>query len=94
MRGGYSTSEETTDVLSNPVRSWLLSDQNRKKKLAYATSSAHKEITQGFRVKHDNVVTDLTNHVREYFNPFIDTPAGNFKTGVEIEPEVIKGLLN
>ena len=95
MRGGYSTSEETSDafIKSSHIMATIRS-KPKKKKLAYATSSAHKEITPGFRVKHDNVVKDLTNHLREYFNPFIDVPAGNFKTEVEIEPEVIKGLLN
>ena len=32
--------------------------------------------------------------LRQYFNPFIDAPARHFKTGVEIEQDVIKGLLN
>ena len=64
-----------------------------KEKLACVTSSAHEEITPGSRIQHDNLVKDLTNQLREYFNPFIDAPARHFKK-VEIEPDGIKGLLN
>ena len=62
--------------------------------MAYGTSSAHKEITPGSRIQNDNVVKDLTNQLREYFNPFIDALTRHFKTEVEIEPGVIKRLLN
>ena len=62
--------------------------------MAYLTSSAHKEITPVSRIQHDNLVKDLTNQPREYFNPFIDAPARHFKIGVEIKPDVIKDFLN
>ena len=65
-----------------------------KEKLAYVTSSAHKEITPGSRIQHDNIVKDLTIQLREYFNPCTDAPARHFKRGVELEPDVIQGLLN
>ena len=94
MRGGYSTSEETTDAFIKTSHIMATIRSKLKEKFAYVTSSAHKEITPGSRIQHDNVVKDLTNQLREYFNPFIEAPARHFKTGVEIEPVVIKGLLN
>ena len=63
-----------------------------KGNLSYITSSAHKETTQGSRIKQ-NVVKDLTNQLGQYFDPFIDALARHFKAGVEIESEVIEGLL-
>ena len=94
MRGGYSTSEENTDAFIKTSHIMATVRSKLKEKLAYVTSSAHKEITPGSRIQHDNVVKDLINQLREYFNPFIEAPARHFKTGVEIEPDVIKGLLN
>ena len=94
MRGGYSTSEETTDTFIKTSHIMATIRSKLKEKLAHVTSSAHKETTPGSRIQHDNVVKDFTNQLREYFNPFIDAPARHFKTGVEIEPDVIKGLLN
>ena len=94
MRGGYSTSEETTDVFIKTSYIMATIRSKLKEKLAYVTSSVHKEITPGSRIQHDNVVKDLTNQLREYFNPFIEAPARHSKTRVEIEPDVIKGLLN
>lgn len=94
MREGYSTSEKTTDAFIKTSHIMGTTRSKLKEKLAYLTSSAHKEIIPGSRIQHDNLVKDLTNQLREYFNPFIDAPARHFKTGVEIEPGVIKDLLN
>ena len=94
IRGGYSTSEKTTDTFIKTSHIMTTLRSKLKEKLAYLTSSAHKEITAGCRTQHDNVVKYLTNQLREYFSPFIDAPVRHFKTGVEIEPDVIKGFLN
>ena len=94
MREGYSTSEETTDAFIKTSHIMGTIRSKLKEKLAYLTSSAHKEITPVSRIQHDNLVKDLTNQPREYFNPFIDAPARHFKIGVEIEPDVIKDFLN
>ena len=65
-----------------------------KEKLLYVTSSAHKEITPGSRKQHDNVVRDMTIQLEEYFNPFLEAPARHFKSGVEIDKDIINGLLS
>ena len=44
--------------------------------------------------EYHTIVKGLSNQLREYFNLFIDAPQRYFKTGVEIEPDVIKALLN
>ena len=94
MRGVYSTSEKTSDAFIKTSHIMATIRSKLKEKLAFVTSSAHKEITPDSRIQHDNVVKDLINQLRGYFNPFIEAPARHFKTGVEIEPNVIKGLLS
>ena len=63
-----------------------------KGNLSYITSSAHKATTPDLRMKQ-NVVKDLNNQLGQYFDPFIDALPRRFKAGVEIESEVIEGLL-
>ena len=46
------------------------------------------------RKQHDNAITDLTNQLSEYFDPFLDGPARHFKSGMEIDKDVINGLLS
>ena len=55
MRGGYSTSEETTDTFlkTSHIIATIISKLNEK--FTYVTSSAHKEIIPGSRIEHDNV---------------------------------------
>ena len=65
-----------------------------KEKLSLVTSHGHKEITNGARKQHDNLVVDLTRQLHEYFDPFLDGPARNFKSGMEIEKNVIVGILS
>ena len=50
-----------------------------KEKLSFVTSHGHKEITNGARKQHDNLVVDLTRQLHEYFDPFLDGPARNLK---------------
>ena len=92
--GDYSTSKENIDAFIKTSHIMATMTSKLKEKLAYVSFSVHKEMTPGSRIQQDNAVTDLTNQLREYFNPFIDAPARHFTTGVEIEPDVIKGLLN
>ena len=55
MRGGYSTSEETTDTFlkTSHIIATIISKLNEK--FTYVTSSAYKEIIPGSRIEHDNV---------------------------------------
>ena len=55
MREGYSTSEETTDAFIKTSHIMGTTRSKLKEKLAYLTSSAHKEIIPGSRIERDNV---------------------------------------
>ena len=89
MQGGYSTSENTTDAFIKTSHLMAKIRRTLKEKL-----SVHKEITRGARNQHDKAIKDLTNQLNEYFDPFLDGPARHFKSGVEIEQVVMKGLLS
>ena len=89
MRGGYSTSEKTTDALIKTSHLMAAIRRKLKEKLSYVPSSAHKEITPGSRKQNDNVVRDLTIQLGDYFDPFLEAPARHFKSGVEIDKDII-----
>ena len=93
MRGGYSTWERTTVnfIKTNHVIAAIR--KKLKEKLSYVTSSAHKEVSPGWRSKHDNIVRDLTNQLQDFFDPFLEAPAQHFKSGVQIEESIVDGLL-
>ncbi|KAG1648069.1 hypothetical protein GQR58_030110 [Nymphon striatum] len=40
------------------------------------------------------MIESLVLQLDKYFNPFLEGPARHFKTGAEIEPSVVEGLLN
>ena len=93
MRGGYSTWERTTVnfIKTNHVIAAIR--KKLKEKLSYVTSSAHKEVSPGWRSKHDNIVRDLTNQLQDFFDPFLEAPAQHFKSGVQTEESIVDGLL-
>ena len=55
MRGGYSTSEETTDTFLKTSHIIATIKSKLKEKFTYVISPAHKEIIPGSRIEHDNV---------------------------------------
>ena len=65
-----------------------------KKTLDILTSSTHKEINIGARRQHDNIVQGLVRQLDKYFDPFLIGSARHMKTGVEIDYNIVIGLLS
>ena len=65
-----------------------------KKTLDILTSSTHKEINIGARRQHDNIVQGLVRQLDKYFDPFLIGSARHMKTGVEIDHNIVIGLLS
>ena len=93
MQGGYSTSLKTTDAFIKTNHLMAKIRRKVKDRLKILTTSVHKELSPGARRQHDQVVINLTNKVNTYFDPFLDGPARHFKTGREIDPSILNGLL-
>ena len=65
-----------------------------KEKLHVLTSSSHKETTPGSRKEHENAIQRMVQQMESYLDPFAEGPARHFKTGVMMDEDVVKGLLN
>ena len=93
MRGGFSTSERANDVFIKTSHLMAAIRRKVEEKLSYITSRAHKEVSAGSRMKHDYTIRDLTNQLEQFFDPFVDGPARHFKSGLQINEDIINGIL-
>ena len=94
MQGGYSTNESTTDTFVKTSHIMAKIRATLKERLNIITSSAHKETTIVARIHHENMVHNLVLHLDKYFDPFLNGPAHHMKTGVEIDCDVVRGLMS
>ena len=65
-----------------------------KETLDILTSSTHKEINIGARRQHDNILQGLVRQLDKYFDTFLIGSARHMKTGVEIDHNIVIGLLS
>ena len=94
MQGGFSTDEKAVDTCVKTSHIMATVWAKLKERLDVLTQSVHKETTVSAIKKHEAMIEGLVLQLDKYFDPFLDGPAGHFKTGAEIEPSVIEGLLN
>ena len=94
MQGGFSTDEKAVDTFVKTSHFMATFRAKLKERLDVLTQSVHKETTIGAIKKHEAMIEGLVLQLDKYFDPFLDGPARHFKTGAEIEPSVIEGLLN
>ena len=94
MQGGFSTDEKAVDTFVKTSHFMATVRAKLKERLDVLTQSVHKETTIGAIKKHEAMIEGLVLQLDKYFDPFLDGPARHFKTGAEIEPSVIEGLLN
>ena len=94
MRGGLSTSEATNDAFIKTSHLMAKIRSKLKDKFDILTSSVHKELTTGSRLKHDRIVESLFRTLEEHLIPFLDGPTRHIITGREIEKSVMAGLLS
>ena len=94
MQGGYSTNEKATDTFVKTSHIMAKLRATLKERLNILTPSFHKETTTGARKQHENMVHDLALQLDRYFDPFLNGPARHMKTGVEIDCNVVRGLMS
>ena len=94
MQGGFSTDVKTVDTFLKT--SHIVADLRGKLKerLNVLSTSSHKETTKGAKKKHEEMINSLVGQLNNYFDPFLVGPARNFKTGTEIDPAIVDGLLS
>eukprot|EP00794_Sanderia_malayensis_P005788 gene5788-6486_t len=93
MQYGFSTNERTTDAFIKTSHIIANIRGKLKEKLNVLTSSVNKETTFGSRTENEKAVSNLTKQLESNFNPFLDGPARHMKSGQEIHPSVVDGLL-
>ena len=94
MQGGYSTNEKATDTFVKTSHIMAKLRATLKERLNILTPSFHKETTTGARKQHENMVHDLALQLDRYFDPFLNGPARHMKTGIEIDCNVVRGLMS
>ena len=94
MQGGFSIDVKTVDTFLKT--SHIVADLRGKLKerLNVLSTSSHKETTKGAKKKHEEMINSLVGQLNNYFDPFLVGPARNFKTGTEIDPAIVDGLLS
>eukprot|EP00794_Sanderia_malayensis_P016352 gene16352-17996_t len=94
MQGGFSTDVKTVDTFLKT--SHIIADLRGKLKerLNVLSNSSHKETTKGAKKKHEEMINSLVGQLDNYFDPFLVGAARNFKTGMEIDPATVDGLLS
>ena len=85
MHDGYSTSEQTTDTFIKTSHIMAKLIATLKERLDILTSSTHKEI---------NIEQGLVRQLDKYLDPFLIDFARHMKTGVEIDHNIVRGLLS
>ena len=93
MQGGFSTDEKAVDSFVKTSHIMAGIRVKLKERTKVLTKSVHKETTAGEITKHELMIKSLVTQLNNYFDPFVDGPARHFKSGTEIEPSVIEGLL-
>ena len=71
MRGGFSTSEETNDAFIKTSHLMAKIRSALKEKLNVLTTSVHKEVTPGARLRHDRIVGSLKRTLDGLMDPFL-----------------------
>ena len=64
-----------------------------REKLDVLADSGHKEASIGARKQHESTIAGLVVQLEKYCNPFLVGPARHLKTGVEIDHDIVNGLL-
>lgn len=93
MQGGFSTSLKAEDafIKTNHLMAKVRAALNEKFKIM--TTSTHKETAQGAKKQHENTVQALVDQMSKYMDPFAAGVARHLKTGIAINEEVVKDLL-
>ena len=93
MHGGYSTSLQATDTFIKTSHLMAKVRAALKEKLHILTSSTHKEVSPGAKKTHEDSIRKLVEQMGKFLDPFADGTARHFKTGIVVDPDVVKGLL-
>ena len=93
MPGGYSTSLQVTDTYIKTSHLMAKVRAALKEKLHILTSSTHKEVSPGAKKKHKDSIRKLVEQMGKFLDPFTDGPVRHFKTGLVVDPDVVKCLL-
>ncbi len=94
MQGGFGTDEKGVDTFVKTSHFMANVRVKLKDRLNVFTPSVHKETTVGGIKRHETMIESLVLQLDKYFDPFLEGPARHLKTGAEIEPSVVEGLLN
>ena len=94
MRAGFSTNHKAINEWIATIHIHGRVREEFKKLLMLKTSSKHKELTNGGKIKHYNHVLSLKKTLDGYgVNPFEESIAKCLTTGVEIDESIRKDMM-
>ena len=94
MRAGFSTNHKAVNEWITTIHIHGRVREEFKKLLMLKTSSKHKELTNGGKIKHYNHVLSLKKTSDDYgVNPFEESIAKCLTTGVEIDESIRKDVM-
>ena len=95
FRAGFSTNIDAVNTWVKTIHIHSLVRSTMRKQLQLKTSSKHKEMTEGMKKKHADHVRKLKSKLDAYgIDPFDDKKPKSIITGLEINEEVAKDMLN